>query len=1052
MAQIEVRGLGANEIRIGRRRITPATEVVFALAFYLCVRAGERVTRDEVMEVFWGTGDVTKGRHSLRQMLYKLRQRGFALDEDGEELYLDPSRLRSDVADALQDSWSDDASVASLEASLDLVPALTKGVSSRFHEWLDGIRARLGAQHRRAAIRHLHQARREGRWADLDRIALLMLRTDPLNEEATLARAESAAMIGSKALALEILDQYVEELGDKATRIALPATVLRRRIGERGSSERFSRHRGDTRLVGRETLIARITPLVEAATSQCGNSIHLVGSPGIGKSRLASEILNYASLVGYRTLAHRAQGLSSGLPFATIVQLIRQVSELPGAAAVSPEAWALASRLLVEGGTPDPATGSDGIPVSPSRLTWLLSSLVESVTHESKLAVLVDDLHNWDSVSESILMDVLRLTRDCRCFWMSTGRRLPRIHDREALDGFSGTIYRVPPLTVGASRELAEVLASASGSTDATARAHGAAHASGGNPLFIRELLAGSDRVTTSAVPMSLSRIIEERLCALPAASQRLLRVVRLLGPYASIPVVARVVHKEASVPTPDIEHLEQEGILTIASGGVLSIHECWQSLVDSQMASATKAALTYECAVALRTHASGRTTAFSAMYLGELFLASGSDMEAREHFQFAAEQFSSLGLATHSARAYEKIVDTSGPTNNDASLLARYAAASHSCGRYNKCHEITERILSAPNAGAIVSEDERVHLLALRVDCLWRVGGDATPAIEELLAALKREQASGAVIQAAAFWGLRCVLVHSRTAAEDAFVDASAKAARTSGQTIFGALASVMYAADRGTREDILRAADSVANKTTSGLSPLENVMATRLTATALRFANEHQRAELLLEMAVRTALEHDLVNEAKAAAISAAFSALDTNRIEEAKRWIDMTDSWTDEFDSLNSNISRNHALSRLFAQQGRFRDSLAVFEDRLHEVENDRLKLRSCAVASCLHWAAAEHGETQTALRLLEHTRQASRDEHPAMPLDFITECRIRTLKALGRHDEASAEATEYTNRIGRRSAYPFAPFYRELEQRRTEMSASANLRRNKKRLEA
>jgi len=86
VAQIEVRGLGANEIRIGRRRITPATEVVFALAFYLCVRAGERVTRDEVMEVFWGTGDMTKGRHSLRQMLYKLRQRGFALDEDAEEI------------------------------------------------------------------------------------------------------------------------------------------------------------------------------------------------------------------------------------------------------------------------------------------------------------------------------------------------------------------------------------------------------------------------------------------------------------------------------------------------------------------------------------------------------------------------------------------------------------------------------------------------------------------------------------------------------------------------------------------------------------------------------------------------------------------------------------------------------------------------------------------------------------------------------------------------------------------------------------------------------
>ncbi len=63
---IRVRALGDSEIQIGRRRITLSTEVIFALALFLCLRAGERLSRDEVVETFWDTTDVAKGRHSLR--------------------------------------------------------------------------------------------------------------------------------------------------------------------------------------------------------------------------------------------------------------------------------------------------------------------------------------------------------------------------------------------------------------------------------------------------------------------------------------------------------------------------------------------------------------------------------------------------------------------------------------------------------------------------------------------------------------------------------------------------------------------------------------------------------------------------------------------------------------------------------------------------------------------------------------------------------------------------------------------------------------------------
>ena len=51
---ILVRALGASEIQIGKKKITLSAELVFALALYLCTRAGERLTRDEVTEMFWG--------------------------------------------------------------------------------------------------------------------------------------------------------------------------------------------------------------------------------------------------------------------------------------------------------------------------------------------------------------------------------------------------------------------------------------------------------------------------------------------------------------------------------------------------------------------------------------------------------------------------------------------------------------------------------------------------------------------------------------------------------------------------------------------------------------------------------------------------------------------------------------------------------------------------------------------------------------------------------------------------------------------------------------
>ena len=63
---VRVRVLGATEITVGHRRVGMGTELLFALALYLTTRAGERVPRDEVLELFWPTGAEDDRRHALR--------------------------------------------------------------------------------------------------------------------------------------------------------------------------------------------------------------------------------------------------------------------------------------------------------------------------------------------------------------------------------------------------------------------------------------------------------------------------------------------------------------------------------------------------------------------------------------------------------------------------------------------------------------------------------------------------------------------------------------------------------------------------------------------------------------------------------------------------------------------------------------------------------------------------------------------------------------------------------------------------------------------------
>ena len=598
---VKIRVLGATEISIGTRRIGLNTELLFAIALYLTTRAGERFAREDLLEVFWSSGGGEDRRHALRQMLYRLRQKGLRLEEEGDWIGLHISEVDSDLRDALADGWPEKAEAAAVDAAATFTPSFSKRLSSEFHEWLDGVRDRLAAQHRRAALKQIYQARREARWADLERWAVPVLRTDPLNEEATLARAESAAMAGSKTIALEILDNYLTEVGEISEELGRPAALLRKRLAER-RPDWATRGPKEVPLVGRAELMNRLTGLVEAAWRGEGSAVVLVGAPGIGKTRLAMEARAYAELKGMRTVVVRAEVGEVDRPLSSMLRILPELLRLPGTAGTDPAAM----ETLRQVSSPSQSSSARRLLSEQPRLRDdLVAAIVElarAISHESRVLCVVEDGHHVDSVSAVVLSELALQTRSTRLSWLGTARSSSQLRADTSTFFDAAPRLLVGTLDPSESNQLARSVASAHRLSLADADVAAISRAGGGNPLFVRELgihraiVGGRD----SGLPQSLRDLMRDRLSEMRAASLRLLRVVTLLRSRASVERVGRLAGITPSDLTRLVESLENDGLLTLGESRHLELHEAWQQTIEEGLRGAARAALASECAEAL--------------------------------------------------------------------------------------------------------------------------------------------------------------------------------------------------------------------------------------------------------------------------------------------------------------------------------------------------------------------------------------------------------------------------------------------------------------------
>jgi class 3 adenylate cyclase len=184
-----------------------------------------------------------------------------------------------------------------------------------------------------------------------------------------------------------------------------------------GTAERPAVGRAESNLVGRRWEMAAVEGLLDRAIEGHGAVVTVVGSPGIGKSRLVREVAALARRRGVEVFTTYCESHTSQVPFHAVAQLSRTATGaegLDGQTArdrvrnrvpdADPEDVRLLDDLL---GIADPDVALPKI--DPDARRRRLTALVNAMSlARTKTAVyVIEDAHWIDEVSESMLADFL---------------------------------------------------------------------------------------------------------------------------------------------------------------------------------------------------------------------------------------------------------------------------------------------------------------------------------------------------------------------------------------------------------------------------------------------------------------------------------------------------------------------------------------------------------------------------------------------------------------------------------------------------------------------
>src|SRR5215469_1474464 len=303
-------------------------------------------------------------------------------------------------------------------------------------------------------------------------------------------------------------------------------------------------------LLERERELETLRDGVDRARAGEGTLLLIEGPAGAGKTVLAREARTVAEQAQMMPLEARGSELEQSFAFGVVRQLLEPViSKDPGQTDLFAGAAGPAARLFEPGQRQalDAAAGFEAL----HSLYWL----VVNIADRAPVLVLVDDCHWADRESLRFLAYLAPRIEGLPVAMLLTGRPPDPAPDEagslwaQLASRPSGVALYPRPLSQRAAVALARERLGLEAAEEFCRACH---TATGGNPLFLRELLSALNAAgvapTAAAAsevqvvgPAAVSRFVLHRLAALGPAATELARAVAVLGDDSELPLAGRI-------------------------------------------------------------------------------------------------------------------------------------------------------------------------------------------------------------------------------------------------------------------------------------------------------------------------------------------------------------------------------------------------------------------------------------------------------------------------------------------------------------------------------
>jgi eukaryotic-like serine/threonine-protein kinase len=316
-----------------------------------------------------------------------------------------------------------------------------------------------------------------------------------------------------------------------------------------------------TLFVGREREFAELSGGLSDTLGGHGRVFLIVGEPGIGKTRLASEVGEQAERRGARVLWGRCWEGEGAPPYWPWVQVLRSYlreadpetiarqmgSGAPYMAQIVPE---VRERL---GALPSPPTSLES---EHARFCLFdaITTLLTKAAETKPLVLTLDDLHWADRASLLLLQFVAHELRHARILILGTYREAEVRQAAEVMNVLAvvGRDAHHIPLRGLSEAEVGKVIEAIAGHPASAALTRTVRQATEGNPFFVDELarllaaegrIGGAEALATGAypVPQGVREAIRRRLKPLSEESRRVLSVACVVGREFDVAILQQV-------------------------------------------------------------------------------------------------------------------------------------------------------------------------------------------------------------------------------------------------------------------------------------------------------------------------------------------------------------------------------------------------------------------------------------------------------------------------------------------------------------------------------